>query len=329
MQKILSVSVAAYNLGNMIEECLNSFVNSTAIDKAEIIVTDDGSSDDTAERAQKFADAYPDSVKLVRQKNAGPGSTVNSGILHATGKYFRMVDGDDWVNTDNFTDFINFLEICDSDAVVSDYDIFDDSAKSVAETKRSDLISGKTVSVDDCAGKFRLEMHALTFRTEILKNNGVVLDNGFYTDVEYVLLALQYVKTVSYFNKSVYVYRVARAGQSMSAASIIKNNAQHVKVLDRLCTVFKENKRNYSAGIKKCFAKRVGAVCDMQLKALIISGDKKTQKPEIRAFVSNLKKNHPEIYSCFKKGKKYKLLVFSGYLFYGFIKKKILKNAVV
>ena len=313
----------------MIEECLNSFVNSAAIDKAEIIITDDGSRDDTPERVKKYADAYPDSVILVKQKNAGPGSTVNSGIAHATGKYFRMVDGDDWVNTENFTEFIGYLENCDDDAVFSDYELFDDSVKNSAGIMRNNVPPRKTLSVDACYKGLRREMHAATFRTEIFKKHEITLHDGFYTDTEYLLLPFQYVKTVSYFDKPVYVYRIARAGQSVSAASLIRNAAQHGKVLNGLLETFDENKRTYSHGVKNFIARRIGDVCDMQFKTLIISGDKKTNKPKICAFVKDLKENYTEIYSYFKKSKKYKLLVFSGYAFYGFIKKKILKNAVV
>ena len=329
MSKILSVSVAAYNLGEMIEECLDSFVHSTAIDRAEIIITDDGSRDDTPERVKKYADAYPDSVILIRQKNAGPGSTVNSGIARATGKYFRMVDGDDWVNTENFTEFIDYLETCDADAVFSDYELIDDSVKKSAGVIKNELPSSKALNVDECYKGLRREMHAATFRTDIFKKHGITLDNGFYTDMEYLLFPFQYVKTIGYFDKPVYVYRIARAGQSVSAASLIKNRAQHEKVLNCLLQTFEENKQEYSYGVKNFIARRIGDMCDVQLKALIISGDKKIQKSKIRAFVKDLKKNNTEIYSYFKKGKKYKLLVVSGYAFYCFIKKKILKNSVV
>lgn len=321
--KILSVSVAAYNLGSMIDECLNSFVNSKALDKVEIIVTDDGSKDDTPLRVQKYADLYPNSIKLIKQQNAGPGSTVNSGIAHATGKYFRMVDGDDWVNSDNFTEFVNYLESCDDDAVFSDYDIFDDSAKKVIETKKCSLAVQKTFDIDDCYKDLFYEMHAVTFKTEIFKNNGIVLDNGFYTDVEYLLLAMQYVKAVSYFDKSVYVYRIARAGQSVSAASMIKNNAQHVKVLNRLAGTFDSNKSGYSFGAEKYIAKRISGMADMQLQVLLISGDKKTQVPKIKRFIKELKMEHPKIYAYFKTAKKVKLLTYSNYLLYSYVKKKV------
>ena len=94
-EKILSISVAAYNLGEMIEDNLKSFCDSGVIDDIEVLVINDGSTDDTVKRAEKYAKKNKKSIKVITQKNAGPGATVNNGIKNATGKYFRMVDGDD------------------------------------------------------------------------------------------------------------------------------------------------------------------------------------------------------------------------------------------
>ena len=106
MEKILSVSVAAYNLESMIRQCLDSFIRPEILEKVEVLVTDDGSKDQTREIVAEYEKKYPGSFKLIAQKNAGPGSTVNSGLAHATGKYFRMVDGDDWVNTNEMEAYL-------------------------------------------------------------------------------------------------------------------------------------------------------------------------------------------------------------------------------
>ena len=90
-KKILTISVASYNLGDMIKQCLDSIVNSEVSEYIEVIVTDDGSKDNTPNIVKEYVHKYPNIVKLITQKNQGPGSTVNSGIKHASGKYFRMV----------------------------------------------------------------------------------------------------------------------------------------------------------------------------------------------------------------------------------------------
>ena len=88
MEKILSVSVAAYNVQNFIKTNLDSFVESSAREAIEVLVTDDGSKDETPNIVLEYEKKYPGVVKLIKQKNAGPGSTVNSGIKHASRKVF-------------------------------------------------------------------------------------------------------------------------------------------------------------------------------------------------------------------------------------------------
>ena len=120
--KVLTISIAAYNLSERIDQCLASFASSKFIDDIELIVTNDGSKDDTARKVEKWVERYPNSIRLINKKNEGAGSTVNSGILHATGKYFKMVDGDDWV--ENIDEFVSFLKNCDSDSRMILYHFF-------------------------------------------------------------------------------------------------------------------------------------------------------------------------------------------------------------
>ena len=76
MEKILSVSVAAYNVENFIRTNLDSFVNSEVREDIEVLVTDDGSKDNTPNIVAEYEEKYPGVVKLIKQKNAGP--RVNS-----------------------------------------------------------------------------------------------------------------------------------------------------------------------------------------------------------------------------------------------------------
>ena len=63
----------------------------------EILIVDDGSTDDTAKIADAYAEKYPTIVKAIHKENGGHGDAVNTGIAHATGVYFKVVDSDDWL----------------------------------------------------------------------------------------------------------------------------------------------------------------------------------------------------------------------------------------
>ena len=59
---------------------------------------------------KEYADKYPDTFRVISKENGGHGSTINCGIRNAVGKYFKVVDGDDWVNTADFVKLVEDLE---------------------------------------------------------------------------------------------------------------------------------------------------------------------------------------------------------------------------
>lgn len=72
--------------------------------RLEILIINDGSKDNTAAVANEIAADYS-SVHVVNKENGGHGSTINMGINMARGKYLRIIDGDDWVDSQNFLSF--------------------------------------------------------------------------------------------------------------------------------------------------------------------------------------------------------------------------------
>ncbi len=325
-KKVLSISVACYNLGNMIETNIKSFCESPVADKIELIITDDGSKDNTPEIVEKYVKKYPNTIKFIKKKNEGPGSTVNSGIKHATGKYFRMVDGDDWVETKNLAEYVALLESVDVDMVVSDYEIYNNSTKQIIKTEKCNLPQNTVLNFNDVYLSLPNQMHAIAYKTSILKNN-VVLDNCFYTDVEYVLLPVQQAKTLVYFNKPIYVYRVAQANQSVSPASMIKNLNQHEKVLVRLLTVLEKNKKTYQDG--NCFyiTNRLAEMANINLLTLLMLETNEENKKRIKNFFAYLKAKDADVYKMFSKSKKAMILKYSNFALYKFAANKV-KNKV-
>ena len=86
----------------------------------EIIIVNDGSSDDTSKIAHEYEEKYPTIIKAVDKENGGHGDAVNSGLTHATGKYFKVVDSDDWVDAEalrKILEFLKKLEYEDEEAV--------------------------------------------------------------------------------------------------------------------------------------------------------------------------------------------------------------------
>lgn len=315
-EKILSVSVAAYNLGDMIKQNIESFVQSPARDKIELLVIDDGSRDNTADLAAAYAEAYPETVKLIRQENRGPGSTVNTGLSHATGKYFRMVDGDDWVRTENLADFLSLLERSGADMILSAYEIYSDQEKKVIDRIDPGFPPGKALPFEEVANKIPAQMHAATFRTSLFRERGLRLDNGFYTDTEYLLFPLPLVRTAEAFGGAVYVYRVARAGQSVNEESMKRNCEKHLAILKRQIEVYKSAPA-LSPEKKHFIASRIAKMADVQLGTYLLFEKSRESKARIVRFLKELRRTAPDIFAVFRaQSKKCKLLVYTNYLAY-------------
>ena len=94
--KLLSFVVPCYNSESYMKNCIHSLL--TGGREVEIIIVDDGSTDGTADIADKYAEDYPELVKVVHQENGGHGEAVNTGLRHASGLFFKVVDSDDWVS---------------------------------------------------------------------------------------------------------------------------------------------------------------------------------------------------------------------------------------
>ena len=85
--KYISFAIPCYNSEAYMEKAINS-----------ILIVNDGSKDGTQEIAERYEAQYPTIVKAIQKENGGHGDAVNCGLSHATGKYFKVVDSDDWVD---------------------------------------------------------------------------------------------------------------------------------------------------------------------------------------------------------------------------------------
>ena len=108
-KKVLTVTVPSYNVEEFLEECLDSFVCPEIMDDIEVLIVNDGSTDSTAEIGRRYEEEWPGTFRLITKENGGHGSTINRGVEEASGEYFKVVDGDDWVNRKAFVKLVREL----------------------------------------------------------------------------------------------------------------------------------------------------------------------------------------------------------------------------
>ncbi len=300
MSKVLSVIIPSYNVERFLNHTIQSFLAESILDQVELLVVDDGSVDRTAAIAEEFQAQYPKTVRKISKENGGHGSTINKGIEVATGRYFKVVDGDDWVNTVDFVKLVNALEHCDSDYVLTNYYEYFEDIKEQRPVTFQGLQSGETYPLAAICEKRDLPMHALVMKTALLKSNQILLDEKcFYVDVEYVLFPIPFAKTVTFFDFYVYMYRLALDTQSVSIKGFQKHVADHERVTLRILgfiNAFRQQK-NPEPAYMHFFEKRaVELVCTQSMIYSSFSHKDPAVQKMFKAFDRKVLALNPTVY---------------------------------
>ena len=121
MSKVLSICIPSYNMEKYLNRCVDSMLVEEVLDQLEIIIVNDGSKDGTLAIANDYKQRYPQSVVVIDKPNGHYGSCINASLKVATGKYFRTVDADDWVDSKALVEFVHTLSKIDVDCVCTKY----------------------------------------------------------------------------------------------------------------------------------------------------------------------------------------------------------------
>lgn len=114
----ISIIVPVYNIQEYLETCIRSTINQT-FTNMELILVDDGSSDQSGDICDKFA-AMDDRIRVTHTKNRGLVSARKKGLQLAKGKYIGFVDGDDWVDDNMLSAMCQQAQKTGADIVICD-----------------------------------------------------------------------------------------------------------------------------------------------------------------------------------------------------------------
>lgn len=130
----ISVVIPAYNQGKYLEDCLESAYNQT-VQAHEILVVDDGSTDDTYDIAKRFEfGEFPlisSPVRVIHQANKGLASARNTGIMNATGDYVLFLDSDDMLEENAIERLSQEIDATGADVVAPSFTTFGESSERV------------------------------------------------------------------------------------------------------------------------------------------------------------------------------------------------------
>ena len=280
--KLLSITVPCYNSSAYMRRCIDSLL--CAGDDVEIIVVNDGSTDNTADIAEEYRERFPRIVRVVNKENGGHGSAVNAGIERAEGLYFKVVDSDDWVNQSAYMRILDTLRdlVGDGhtvDMFISNFVYEKEGEKRKKVMKYHHALPQEQIFTWKNVRRFRrsqyILMHSVIYRTKLLRECGLNLpEHTFYVDNLFVFCPLPYVKTMYYLDVNFYRYFIGRDDQSVNEQIMIGRIDQQIKVNKLMADYYVEEKSRIFANgkVKRYMLNYLDIVTTVSSVLLIRSG---------------------------------------------------------
>lgn len=303
--KLLTVMIPCYNSAAYMNKAVDSLL--CVKEDLDIIIINDGSTDDTEKIALKYQEEYPQHIRAVSQENKGHGGAINTGISLAEGKYFKVLDSDDRLEETALKEVIKTLKKIEEnnqtlDMLISNY-TYDKVDKMQKRTMSyTKLPKNKLFSWEEefALGKFEyMLMHSIIYKTEILRKSGMILPEKIsYEDDVYAFVPLKLVEYVYYLDVDLYMYFIGREDQTVNEKNMIKKRHQYETITNIIVDEFltmtdlKPKKYNY-------MLKFVDLMMGLASIVLIMSGtDEDYERKD--AMWQNLKQKDKKLYDHLK-----------------------------
>lgn len=242
--KLITFTVPCYNSAAYMEHCIQTLL--PAGEEAEIILVDDGSSDETGAIADTWAEKYPTIIRAIHQENGGHGEGVNQGIRNASGLYFKVVDSDDWLDADALQKVMAKLREFAAmetpvDLLLCNY-VYEHTVDNTHHTVRYTGILPEDrpftwAEIGHFPQSQNILMHSVIYRTQVMRDCGLRLPkHTFYVDNIFVYLPLPHCKKLYYLDLDLYRYFIGREDQSVNEKVMLKRVDQQLRVTKLMIT---------------------------------------------------------------------------------------------
>lgn len=196
-RKLVSIVIPIYNSGKYLEQCIVSVLNQTYF-YMEIILINDGSTDNSADICNQFADKDR-RIKVIHQKNGGVSLARNVGIENSQGEYICFIDSDDYIENNMIAYLVSSFENNDVDLAMCGYYI---NNKKMDNNSNVNRIFNRIETAQIVSGlkyNYRGYLWNKMFKTDIIKNYNLSFSSDYYI-CEDALFCQKYIK---YIDKSV------------------------------------------------------------------------------------------------------------------------------
>lgn len=201
----LSVIVPIYNTEKFLSKCIDSIINQTLQKKIEIILINDGSTDNSHNICLKYIEKYPEKIKYINNKNIGCSATRNLGIEIAQGEYIAFVDSDDYIEKTMYEELISMAEKEKKDIVICGINYIDLGNSNIQEDIPKPLKSKYDFLLKE--NKIGNTYNKIFKKDLIIKNNIIFpINTHCVEDLVFCFKATMSTNKIGYVYKSFYNY---------------------------------------------------------------------------------------------------------------------------
>lgn len=243
-KRFLSIVIPMHNTENFIEKCLHSLEEQTIKD-FEVIIVDDGSTDESYMKAKKYLDDSTLDYKILRQKNLGQSVARNSGIREAIGQYILFLDSDDFVDRNLVEKTREEVYGRDLDMLMFDYKRVKADGGVVPTTKQVFDFSKETISGIEAFyayknNELRIWTASVIYSREFIIKNNLQYLVGCYgaEDLNFLFKSLMTAEKVRCIEESLSYYYQRR--DSLTNSGDIKKNITVVDAMENVCEFIKD-----------------------------------------------------------------------------------------
>lgn len=226
---IISIIIPCYNLGSYLDGCLNS-ISHQEVGEVEYIFVNDGSTDRTLDKIQKFCRGKESYCRIINQSNSGVSNARNAALKLCKGEYLYMLDGDDLLTESAIKEMLRAIKISHADMIISNALILNASGE---ETLLKLPIQSGKYTPEEFFKKIKVfpTIPKNLYRTEIVKKHTLCFDNKlkFGEVYEFTLRFLCFSKNI-FVSDSCYFKYIMRA----QSASHAPDYSKDISILDTL-----------------------------------------------------------------------------------------------
>lgn len=249
----LSIIIPIYNTGKYLHKCIKSILSQN-MTSFELILIDDGSSDDSGAICDEYAKSDK-RIKVIHKKNEGVSIARNTGIEIARGEYIGFVDSDDWIEPDMYDRLYNLAVTKKADIVMCDavtkYDDKSDEADTITQLS-DDILLKKWDIYPRLLCELAGSACRCIYKREILVDNKVIFPPNipFSEDRIFNIFAMGYAKKI-YYTKTSFYNRYIRMGSAVNKyyndmiELILITRASIMKAIDKVWEGDREYKLAY------------------------------------------------------------------------------------